>query len=267
MRNYKMKDKKSSGPKILLLDIETSPMLGFCWSLWENNIALNQLEKDWHVLSWSAKWLDKKEIIYKDQRNAKNIEDDKVLLKGIWELLDEADVVIGQNSKRFDIKKLNARFIMNGMAPPSPFRQIDTMILAKRHFAFTSNKLEYLSNNLCKNFKKLKTKKFQGFELWKACLDGNIQAWKEMEAYNKMDVLALEELYKKLAPWDNSVNLNVYGNPGQNICSCGNAKFESKGYTFTNTGKFKRMRCTKCRKSFKLAENLLTKEHKKELLR
>ena len=84
--------------KVLLLDIETSPMLGYIWGLWDNNVSLNMLKSDWHLLSFSAKWLyDAPEnTIYMDQRNAKNIEDDTKLLKKLWELLDEADICLTQ---------------------------------------------------------------------------------------------------------------------------------------------------------------------------
>ena len=32
-----------SKPKVLVFDIETAPMLGYVWGLWENNVALNQV--------------------------------------------------------------------------------------------------------------------------------------------------------------------------------------------------------------------------------
>src|SRR5271165_5802739 len=139
------------GPKVLVLDIETAPLLGYVWSIWEQNVALNQINSDWHVLSWAAKWLGDSpdKMLYMDQRNAKNIEDDTKILEEIWRLLDEADVVITQNGKSFDIKKLNARFAINGMQPPSSFKQIDTKIIAMKHFGFTSNKLEYMTDKLC----------------------------------------------------------------------------------------------------------------------
>src|SRR6185369_16124997 len=148
------------GPKVLIFDIETAPILGHVWSLWENNVALNQIVSDWHVLSWSAKWLDDppNKIMYQDQRNARDVQDDKALLRGIWNLLDQADVVITQNGKSFDQKKLNARFILNKMQPPSSYKHIDTKVIAGKHFAFTNNKLEYMTDKLCTNYKKLKHK-------------------------------------------------------------------------------------------------------------
>lgn len=257
-------------PKVLVFDIETKPILAFVWGLWENNVSLEQIHKDWSVLSWSAKWLDDppEKIMYEDQRKAKDVDNDKKLLKQIWKLLDKADIVIAQNGKAFDHKKLNARFVLNGMKPPSSYRIIDTLLIAKKHFAFTSNKLAYMSDKLCTKYKKLKSKKFPGFEMWLQCLAGNKKAWKEMERYNKHDVLALEELYYKLIPWDSSINFNVYNDEIGNVCTCGSKKFKSsgKGYIYTNTGKFQRIRCIECGKETRSRENLLSKEKKKSLI-
>lgn len=257
-----------SGPKVLIFDIETAPMLGYVWGLWDNNVALNQVHKDWHILSWSAKWLDApaSEVMYQDQRKAKNIEDDSKILSSIWKLLDEADIVITQNGVSFDSKKLNARFILNGFKPPSPYKHIDTKILAGKYFAFTSNKLEYMTDKLCTKYKKQKHKKFSGFELWSECLKGNIKAWKEMEKYNKYDVLSLEELYKKLAPWDRAApNFNLYTEDSKLRCNCGNKEFKAKGFVYTASGKFQRYGCTKCGAYVRSKKNQLSKEKIKSL--
>lgn len=236
------------GPKILLVDIETAPILAHVWSIWEQNVGLSQIKKDWHLLSWSAKWLGDKpsKIMYMDQRNAKNIEDDSAILKEIWKLIDEADILITQNGKSFDAKKLNARFLMNGMKPPSPVKHIDTKEIAKRHFGFTSNKLEYMTDKLCTKYKKLKHTKFPGFDLWKECLAGNVAAWNEMEKYNKYDVLALEELYTKLAPWDRVINFNLYNDHPITRCNCGSTRQQKRGFNYTDAGKFQKYTCLDC---------------------
>jgi hypothetical protein len=261
--------------KILLLDVETAPLLSYTWDIWDQNIALNQIYSDWHLLSWSAKWYTNQsghtfgphsDIMYQDQRNVKNIEDDKKLLKDIWNLLNEADVIVTQNGKKFDSKKLNARFILNGYGPPSPYRHIDTLVISKKHFAFTSHKLEYMTKNLCEENVKSGHKKFPGFELWKACLENNIEAWKEMQHYNEMDVLSLEELYHVLAPWDSTINFNVGNGELVNKCNCGSTKLHKRGYNITNVGHFQRYQCRSCGKWTQSKINLLSKE-KKEALR
>lgn len=255
-------------PKVLLLDIETSPLISYTWGIWEQNVALNQIKSDWHVLSWSAKWLGDppNKIMYMDQRNAKDIEDDSKILKGIWQLLDSADIIITQNGKSFDQKKLNARFILNGMQPPSSFKHIDTMLLAKKFFSFTSNKLEYMTSKLCTKYKKLVNRgEFAGFELWKECLKGNLKAWKAMEKYNKYDVLSLEELYTKLIPWDNTINFNLYSDSVELVCTCGSKSFQRRGFYYTATGKFQKHRCNECGSELRDKENLFSKDKKKSL--
>jgi uncharacterized protein YprB with RNaseH-like and TPR domain len=233
-------------PKVLFFDIETAPILGYVWGLFDQNIGLNQIHKDWHVLSWCAKWQGDKSVMYSDQSKAPKIEDDKKILKEIWHLLDEADIVVTQNGKSFDVKKLNARFIIHGFQPPASFRHIDTLRLARKHFGFTSNKLEYMTKTLNKKFKKLSHKKFAGFELWKACLAGNKSAWAEMKKYNMYDVLSLEELYDKLIPWDGAINFNVYSEDESFACRCGSTSFLKRGFKYTDSGKFQRHRCNKC---------------------
>ena len=246
-------------PKVLLLDIETSPILSHVWGLFDQNVGLNQIKSDWHLLSWAAKWLDDKKIMYQDQRSQKNIEDDSKILKGIWSLLNEADIVITQNGISFDCKKLNARFVLNGMSPPSSYRHIDTLRLAKKHFAFTSNKLEFMTSKLCTKYKKQQHKKYPGFELWSECLKGNKSAWREMEKYNKYDVLALEELYHKLQPWDNTIDFSVYSDDLNSVCQCGNDIFYRDGFSYTAGGKYQRYECSKCRAKTQDKVNLLNK--------
>ena len=241
-----LRKKQIKQPKILLFDIETAPIVAHVWGLFDQNVGLNQIEKDWHLLSWSAKWLGSDEVMYADQRGKRNISDDKAILKKLWKLVDEADIVITQNGISFDMKKLNARFIINGMAPPSSVKHIDTLRIARRMFGFTSNKLEYLSNKLNVKFKKLTHGTFPGHEMWKQCLKDNIKAWQEMEEYNKHDVLALEELYLKMQPWDNKVDLSKYMEVEGMLCNCGSTKFKKHGFTVSGKNKYRRLICTKC---------------------
>lgn len=259
--------KKPNGPKVLIFDIETAPIIGYVWGLYDQNVAINQIKADWHVLSWAAKWLESDKVMYRDQRKAKRIEDDRELLQGIWDLLDEADIVVTQNGKEFDVKKLNARFIIQGFKPPSSFKHIDTLKLAKKHFGFTSNKLEYLSKTLNKNHKKLSERKFAGFDLWRECLAGNLEAWKEMEAYNRLDVLSLEELYKRLIPWDSTINFSLYHEGTEHVCTCGSTRLHKRGYELTATGKFQKYQCLDCGKWTRGAENLFSREKVRSLQR
>jgi uncharacterized protein YprB with RNaseH-like and TPR domain len=190
---------------ILVFDIETSPLLVYAWGLWQQNISLDMIVADSSIISWSAKWVGKKEVMYMDVRGQKNLRNDKHIITELHKLLDKADILVTQNGKSFDVKVLNARFIKYDMEPPTHSEHIDTLNIARKYFKFPSNKLAYMTGNLCTEHVKSGHKKFPGFVLWSECMKDNLEAWKEMEEYNKMDVLSLEELYlKKFKKWDKS---------------------------------------------------------------
>ena len=256
-------------PKILIYDIETSPILANVWGLFKQNIGLNQIVEDSNIISWAAKWMDEDEVMYMDLRDSKDKSDDLELCKGIYDLLNEADVVITQNGINFDQKRLYARFIQHGFKPPKSSKHIDTYRIAKRHFGFTSNKLAYMTDKLCTKYKKSGHAKFAGFELWKQCIvNDNPEAWQEMEDYNKLDVLSLEELYKKLAPWTNNFNLNLYHDEITNTCGvCAEGEYKADGYKTTPAGRYQRFICNHCGHEVRGAENLLGKDKRKSLKR
>lgn len=266
--------KDNQGPKILVLDIETSPIEAYVWGLFDQNIGLNQIKKDWSVLSWAAKWYEDdngkvygphNKVMYMDTSSKKDVRDDSDILKSIWKLLDECDILLTQNGIRFDNKKLNARFRLKNIKdghPPSSFRHIDTLNIAKKYFSFTSNKLEYMSDKLCIEYKKQTKREFAGFDLWKECLDGNKRAWAEMKKYNCYDILALQELYHKFSAWDNAIDFNIYSDGVKTVCKCGSEDFTKRGFFYSPVGKFQRFKCNKCGAETRSRANLLSKEKK-----
>lgn len=248
--------------KILFVDIETAPLLGHLWSLWQNGIGLNQLTQDWHLLSFTAKWAHSDEIFYADQRDQLDIQDDTHLLELLWDLLDEADFVVGHNIRKFDMRKINARFILQGFDRPSTYRQIDTLEVAKRNFGFTSNKLEYLTDKLCTRYKKSKHKQFPGHLLWTECLNNNPEAWLEMEDYNKFDVLSNQELYEIFIPWDLKLpNFDLYVDTPLDM-----SVWVENGYHYTNLGKYQRYINKQTGQQKRGRTNLLSQEKRKTLL-
>lgn len=255
-----------SKPKILIFDIETAPNQGDVWGLWQQNIGLNQLLKSGHIMSYAAKWYGEKEIFYVENRRT-NKGSDRPLVKKLIKLMDEADIVIGHNGKRFDVPWVQGRAALYGIKPPSPFRVVDTLLIARRQFNFPSNKLEYLLDVFgCS--KKLKHKKFAGHELWTECLAGNDEAWAEMKAYNIQDTVGLEELYTKLIPWTpNHPNMGVYTEDDKPVCNkCGSDHVQKRGTYMTNASKFQRYQCVPCGAWSRGKTNLLTKEARKEML-
>lgn len=261
-KHQRPESSKNVSPKILFFDIETAPLRAHLWSMWQQGVGLNQIESDWYMLSFCCKWAHSDEVFYYDQRNAADIEDDFELVSKLWDFLNEADIVVGQNSKRFDTKKANARFILNGLPKPSSYRQIDTMEIAKQQFGFTSNRLEYMTEKLCSTFKKSKHKKFAGHDLWSECLKGNLEAWQEMEEYNRLDVLSLEELYNILSSWDNKLpNFDVYCDEILDMDT-----WEKDGFHYTQLGKYQRYRNKITGQQKRSRVNLLTKEKRDSIL-
>lgn len=240
---------QGSGARIVTLDIETAPLESYHWGLWDQNIGLEQIGTDWSILSFSAKWLGEEPIIYMDTggHGAKHVRDDAKLLKALWEILDTADIVVTQNGRAFDIKKINARLLQGGFKPYSPIHVVDTKLVAQRRFALTSNKLAWMSEHLTTT-KKQSHKAFPGFELWKECLRDNPKAWQEMKQYNIADTIATEELYLKLLPWiDNHPNRAVYTEAEAFACpKCGSEKVQKRGTYRTNVGAYHRYQCQDC---------------------
>lgn len=251
------KPEKKAGPKILVLDIETSPLITYTWGLFNQMIGTNQIVEDTYVISYAAKWLDEDKIFYRDQRNKKDISDNKELLKEVRDLIDKADILLTHNGKSFDYKRLNAEFVLNKITKPSSVRHLDTLTIVKKHFRFTSNKLAFLTHKLCTKHKKLEHGKYPGMELWKACLDNKLDAWKEMELYNKEDVKSLEEFYHIIKPWDDSINYNVYYHTTEHICKCGSREFKKNGCDYRKSTVVQRYACKKCGSEVTDKKNLL----------
>lgn len=239
----------STEAKILVLDIETSPLESYTWGLWDQNVGLNQIKTEWSVLSFGAKWLGTTKVIYEDTsgKGPSKVRDDRALMKSLWKLLDEADIVVSQNGRRFDVKKINARMVMQGLGPYSPIRHIDCLEAAKKYFAFTSNKLEWTSDYLTGQ-KKLYHREFPGFELWKECLADNPKAWRAMQKYNKRDVIATEEYYIRIRPWiANHPNMGAYTDIVKHTCTkCASTNVQARGWVRLQQGKYQRFHCAHC---------------------
>ena len=235
--------------RIVTLDIETSPILAFVWSLWKQNVGLNQIHTDWSILSFCAKVLGEKTVQYEDTggRGIGKVRDDSALMKKLWKVLDDADIIIAQNGVSFDIKKINARLIDLGMPPPSPYKVVDTMLEARKIAKFTSNRLAWLSDVLT-DIPKSDHKKFPGFTLWTECLADNPAAWAEMRKYNVIDVKATELVYLKLRPYViGHPNLAAYTDATDAQCpKCASTDLQKRGTSLTQSGSYPRYQCNSC---------------------
>lgn len=246
-------------PKILVYDIETSLMTVETYGVYDQFIDPESIVTDWNMLSFAAKWLGEKKVIQADLAKSRDKTNDKAIVTQLRQLLDEADIVITQNGKSFDQKRVYARLAHHGITPPSPSDHIDTKQIAKSKLGFTCNKLDYLAKILGVPGK-LKHKKFPGKELWRECQKGNKVAWSEMRAYNIQDIHTLEGVYNKLKAWDTAIDRS--SSPG-NCRVCDGTSFIKKGIKRNTSGKYQQFQCNSCGAWMKGADNMMPKEERK----
>jgi len=233
--------------KVLLFDVETSPNIAYIWGKYEQD-AVGEFIKERQIISFAWKWLGEKEVhvlalpmlgTYK-----KNPDDNRALVRKLYELISRADILIGHNVDDFDEKMANTDFVSQGLPPPPPHKTIDTLKIAKSRFRFNSNKLDDLGAKLGLG-RKVQT---GGFSLWAGCLRGYPKSWDLMMRYNKQDVALLEKVYLRLRPWmKNHPDLNAPdGNSGCPACRSKNLR--RRGWSLTKHGKSMRFVCRDCGK-------------------
>ncbi len=238
-------------PKILALDLENSPNIAHVWGLWQNNVSLNQLMASAEVICFGARWIDQSEVIFRSTFH----DGKKLMLEEAWALLDEADAVVGWNTKSFDMKHLNREFLEHGMLPPSPVIDLDLMLTTKANFRFPSNKLDYVAQRLGLGSKV----QHEGHTLWVKCMADDPEAWENMRTYQIQDVDLLIPLYYKLLPWiKGHPNMGLFS--GENgVCpNCGSGDLEPRETTTTGASEFPKYVCTKCGKWSRGAKRLST---------
>lgn len=257
LRQFHRKESFVEPAKTLLLDIETLPIEARVWGTYKQNINPVQIQKDWSILCWSAKWLfDSKafgEVVSPKEAIAR---EDKRILPRVWNLMNEADIIVWQNGDNFDRKKLNTRFLLAGFPPPMYYKSVDTYKVFTDNFDFTYNKLDWVANVLGVG-RKVQT----SFEWWNECAEGNQDYLSKMLKYNMVDVQLTEEVYLKIRPWiSNHPNLGLFTLRGDACRCCGDVNIKWSGKYQTALGLYKGFRCQTCGaigrstlKKFKLA--------------
>ena len=232
--------------KVLMLDIETAPLRSYTWGLWKQNVGLNQIISNWYMISWAAKWLGdfivQADVLTSDEAIEEN---DERIIQSLWKLLDEADIVIAHNGDKFDIPKINTRFVLYDMVPPSPYKQIDTLTVARQTFGFSSNRLDYLAQ-----FFRIGSKIPTTFELWEDCMAGDKEALRAICEYNQNDVVILEDVYLRLRPYiKGHPNLDLYKDNTDVHCPhCGKVSLTAipNKFFYTQAVKYQVYRCKEC---------------------
>jgi hypothetical protein len=223
-------------PKILALDLENSPNIAHVWGLFKQNVSLNQLMASAEVICFGARW------VHEDAVEFRSVHHDgkDVMLQRAWDLLNEADAIMGWNTKGFDMKHLNREFLEAGMTPPSPSQDLDLMLEVKNQFRFPSNKLDYVAQRLGLGSKV----QHEGHTLWVKCMAGDPAAWEDMKNYQIQDVNLLIPLYERLRPWlKKHPNYGLYSGEAECCSNCGSTRLTRNGTWETTAGSFPRYLC------------------------
>jgi DNA polymerase elongation subunit (family B) len=174
---------------IVTLDIETMANKSWHWRLWQENIGVSQLIEPTYMLSYSFK-VNNGACVYKAHY-------EPGFLDILYDVLDNADLVITYNGDKFDMLHVNREFVEARMPPPRPVPTVDLYKVVKSRFKFPSNRLDYVAGELLGE-RKLDT---GGFDLWKSFAAGDERARRLMARYNKRDVRITHKLYKHLRAW------------------------------------------------------------------
>jgi uncharacterized protein YprB with RNaseH-like and TPR domain len=186
--------------RVLFFDIENAPNDVYTWGLWKQNVSIAQIVQPGRVFGFGAKWLGEKEVYFSSDFHE---ESHAHMVQAAWDMLNEADIVVSYNGIGFDIPHIQREFLLAGMAPPKPFKQIDLLRVVRKQFRFASNKLDFISQQLGIGHKT----HHEGFALWVKCMEGDDKAWAKMARYCKQDVKLTEKLYHYLLPWVSNVPL------------------------------------------------------------
>lgn len=189
-------NKSEPKPKILFFDIETTPLLAYVWRLGEQVVRHNQLADQadaYRIICISYAWNDDKPARtidwgYKTQDSAKVIREFDKLIK-------QADIAIGKNSDKFDVKHINTQRFLNNLPPlPEWFDYTDDLEKQlRKHFIFPSMSLDYISEQLG-----LGGKMKMEFQDWIDIVEQKKEAsFRKMCEYNRKDVEDTRTLWNR----------------------------------------------------------------------
>lgn len=223
-----------SSPKILTIDIEWKPALAYVWRMWDERVAPEQLLDHGGMLCFCANWFGSKEyVFYSEWEHGR-----EGMAKAALELLEQADLVVGYNSDRYDIPKITGEIVLAGLPPPPKVASVDLLKVVKK-FGFNMNRLAYIGPLLGVGGKV----KHEGFNLWKDVINGDERARNKMKKYCIQDVKMTVKLYKRVLPFiQNHPSLRN----GDGCPNCGSNKTQHRGHRVTRYFKIQRNQCQAC---------------------
>lgn len=209
-------------PKGIVLDYETSPLLGYFFgSKWETNIV--KIVEFETIISASLVDIDNDKIIFKAQWDFPDwkpgVWNDKSLVKYLHDKLKDYDMIYGQNSDQFDVRVLNTRLAYWGFDQLPEIKTLDSKKIAKNKLHLPSYSLEDMLNFFGMGGKYHHI----GFEMWLGSRDGDKKLQRMMKLYNNQDTrktkkLLVEKLLPLMKPMNDFLRVNPHKEFGIN-CS------------------------------------------------
>lgn len=235
-------------PVVCFLDIETSLAIVGTFSLYPESINHENIIQDWYIMSAAWKFQGSKKV-YSTSVNdfkQKSPDDDYGVVRTLREALEGVDIVCTHNGDKFDMKKITARLIVHSLPPLPPLISIDTLKAIKKVANFTSHRLDFLGKKLVGE-----GKLHNSPGLWMRCLKGEKKAIDELVAYNRVDVIRLEQVYDRIRPYmKNPPNFSAqlgYTKDEHNCKSCGSHNVKLNGIRFTASGiQRQEIKCKDC---------------------
>lgn len=229
--------------KVLFFDIETSPNVVYSWRVgYKIELSTDNIvdERKIICICWKFEGEDKTYALNWDKN-----QDDKEMLREFGEVLREADVAIGHNGDRFDLKWVKTRNLIHGLPPINNVTTIDTLKLVRNQFNFNSNRLDYLGEILGQG-RKMET---GGYRLWTEVMNGNKKSLRKMVDYCRQDVVLLEQVYQQLKPYVDKlpVHMGILNGAGRDSCpACGGKEVMKYGTVTARAGKYQKYKCKNC---------------------
>lgn len=238
--------------KILIADLEVSTLRVetevYALRLKTPYLNHQDITRDYAIHGAAWKWLgdDKTHCISVSPQNPFN---DDAVVKALYDVICEADIIVGHNLDKFDIRKLNTRALVHGLPPIHKIITIDTLKIARKYLDLPSNSLAYIAKMLNVGIEKDESPD------WKAIRAGDREALAYMRQYNKRDVEVTERVYLKLRSYDQGHPRidkiqdlrDIAGNPILCCSKCGGVNLVKNGYHFSKSGVKKlKFKCKQC---------------------
>lgn len=250
--------------KLLIYDIETSLMKADIFRLGEQVVRHNQLDPSHdstQIICIAAKWYGQKQIFVFDGSDA---------VEQFDKLAREADVCMGKNSDRFDVKHINTQRMLQGLQPfPEWMDSSDDLEKQfRRFFTLPSMSLDYISKIFGDGGKeKMDFSDWQDISKYKTLLrldkaarttnnsfvlfgksarqvlKAGQKALKKMIHYNKKDVTDTESALRRVLPYIKLKHNAASRQEGKGCTTCGSLKIVPIKVIIKGQTKYQQFHC------------------------